>query len=223
MNLPFKILLAKWHLTRRGEWGVEWMGGPLWNPVWGTGMPAVPWYPCPFQAALHKKPMQGSLRSCPAATRPLDTARRGRSFSCFSRRESDSDQNLILCNSDVRQVGWLDAEVSHINGTRRCSHYHVPSDLSLHIKHLFVGFAVHRQVADELKPDHLSIAIGLRQALGGSRDERRRRIGVCFQIVLSHEVIAHRRICLQRPQIDGNIHRCDERGCTGSYTETALH
>ncbi len=28
--------------VRRGERGVEWMGGPLWNPAWGTGMPAVP-------------------------------------------------------------------------------------------------------------------------------------------------------------------------------------
>ncbi len=34
------ILLAKWRPIRRGEsGGVAW-GGPLWNPVWGTGMPA---------------------------------------------------------------------------------------------------------------------------------------------------------------------------------------
>ncbi len=29
-----KILLAKWRLTRRGEWGVGWMGGPLWSPAY---------------------------------------------------------------------------------------------------------------------------------------------------------------------------------------------
>ncbi len=32
--------LESTHRARRGERGVEWMGGPLWNPVWGTGMPA---------------------------------------------------------------------------------------------------------------------------------------------------------------------------------------
>src|SRR5712692_3714226 len=30
------------HRVRRGERSVEWMGGPLWHPVWGTGMPAMP-------------------------------------------------------------------------------------------------------------------------------------------------------------------------------------
>ena len=28
------ILLAKWRLTRRGERGVGWMGGPLWSPAY---------------------------------------------------------------------------------------------------------------------------------------------------------------------------------------------
>ncbi len=46
-------ILESAHRVRRGSvaprfivGGVEWMGGPLWNPVWGTGMPAaLPWWP----------------------------------------------------------------------------------------------------------------------------------------------------------------------------------
>jgi 2,4-dienoyl-CoA reductase-like NADH-dependent reductase (Old Yellow Enzyme family) len=33
--------------SRRGEGGEEWQGGPLWDPVWGTGMPAWGGQICP--------------------------------------------------------------------------------------------------------------------------------------------------------------------------------
>src|SRR5947209_8194409 len=83
-------------------------------------------------------------------------------FSCFFRRESDSDDDLILGNSDVCQVGRLDAEVCHVNGTGCRSRDRVPHNFSLHVKHLFVGLAMHRQVAGQLKMNGLPITIARR-------------------------------------------------------------
>ena len=42
-------------LVRRGERGWERWGGPLWNPVWGTGMP-VGSFPASFGASVHRVP-----------------------------------------------------------------------------------------------------------------------------------------------------------------------
>ncbi len=83
-------------------------------------------------------------------------------FSCLLGRERERESYLILCNRDVCQVGRLDAEIRHVNGTGRCSCYRVPDDLPLHIKHLFVGCAVHRQVAGNLKMNGLPIAVARR-------------------------------------------------------------
>src|SRR6266487_4969088 len=78
---------------------------------------------------------------------------------CTLCRETKRDQYLILCNSDVCEVWRLDTEVCHINGAGCRSSYSVPDYLPLHVKYLFVGFVMHRQVADELKMNGLPITI----------------------------------------------------------------
>ena len=80
-------------------------------------------------------------------------------FSCSFRSEGESDVNLILCNSDVRQVGRLDAEVCHIDRAGRRSCNRVAHHLALHIKHLFVSLSMHGQVAGDLKMNGLPISI----------------------------------------------------------------
>ena len=67
--------------------------------------------------------------------------------SCRFCCEGDGDKHLVLCNGDVGQVGRLDAEVRHVNGTGCRSRDRISNYLSLHVKDLFVGFAMHRQVA----------------------------------------------------------------------------
>ena len=76
-------------------------------------------------------------------------------FSC----EGEGDNNLILRNCDVGQVRRLDAEICHVNGAGCGSCYRVAYDFSLHIKDLFVGFAMHGQVTSELKMYRLAIGI----------------------------------------------------------------
>ncbi len=69
------------------------------------------------------------------------------------------DVDLILCNSNVRQIGRLDAEVCHIDRAGRRSRDRIAHHLALHIKHLFVSLSMHRHVAGELKMNGLSITI----------------------------------------------------------------
>ncbi len=73
--------------------------------------------------------------------------------------EGEGNDNFILCNCDVGQVGRLDAEVCHVNGAGCGSCDRIAYDFSLHIKDLFVGFAVHGQVTSELKMYRLAIGI----------------------------------------------------------------
>ena len=80
-------------------------------------------------------------------------------FSCLFRREGEGNYNLILRNSDVCQVWRLNPEVRHENGAGCRSRYRIAHDLSLHVKHLFVGFAMHRQVASQLKMHRLPVSI----------------------------------------------------------------
>ena len=84
-----------------------------------------------------------------------------RIFSRLSCREGDGDKDLILCNRDVCQVWRLNSEVRHVHGTGRRSRYRLAHYLSLHIKYLLVGFAVHRQVASQLKMNRLPISIAV--------------------------------------------------------------
>ena len=83
-------------------------------------------------------------------------------FSCLLSREREGNDHFILRNRDVCQVGRLDAEIRHVNATGRRSCYRVSNHLPLHIKHLFVGCAVHRQVAGDLKMNGLPIAVARR-------------------------------------------------------------
>ena len=78
---------------------------------------------------------------------------------CRFRCESESDDNLILRNCDVRQVGRLDAEVCHVHGAGCGSCYRIAYNFSLHIKDLFVGFAVQGQVTSQLKMHRLTVCI----------------------------------------------------------------
>ena len=78
------------------------------------------------------------------------------------RREGEGDEHLILRNSYVCQVGRLDPEVRHVNGAGCRSRYRIAHDLSLYVKYLFVGLAVHRQVAGQLKMNRLPVSIARR-------------------------------------------------------------
>ena len=78
---------------------------------------------------------------------------------CRFRCESESDDNFVLRNCDVRQVGRLDAEVCHVYGAGCSSCYRIAYNFSLHIKDLFVGFAMHGQVADKLEVNRLPITV----------------------------------------------------------------
>src|ERR1700693_4770693 len=70
-----------------------------------------------------------------------------RTYLCLLRREGQGDDNLILRNCNVCQVGRLDPEVRHVNGAGCSTRYRITHDFSLHVKDLFVGFAMHRQIA----------------------------------------------------------------------------
>src|SRR5260370_10315085 len=112
------------------------------------------------------------MRACNDAARLLLRSQQARKvvpdllkmsvFSCLCGRESESDDHFILCNCDACQVCRLDAEIRHVNGSGRGSCYRVSNHLPLHIKHLFVGCAVHRQVAGDLKMNGLPIAVAHR-------------------------------------------------------------
>ena len=52
-----------------------------------------------------------------------------------------------FANGNIGQVWRLDPEVRHINGAGCCARYRITHNLPLHVKDLFVGFAVHRQIA----------------------------------------------------------------------------
>ena len=79
--------------------------------------------------------------------------------SCRFCCEGDGNEYLVLCNGDVCQVGRLDAEVCHVHGAGCGSCYRITYNFSLHIKDLFVGFAVHGQVASQLKMYRLTVCI----------------------------------------------------------------
>lgn len=83
-------------------------------------------------------------------------------ISCFFRRKCEGDVDLILRDSDVCQVGWLNPEVRHINGAGCRSGDRIAHDFSLHVKYLFVGLAVHRQIAGQLKMNRLTVRIARR-------------------------------------------------------------
>ena len=79
--------------------------------------------------------------------------------SCRFCCEGDGDEHLVLCNGDVGQVGRLDAEVRHVNGAGCRSRDRIAHNFTLHVKDLFVGLAVQRQIAGQLKMNSLPIAV----------------------------------------------------------------
>ena len=83
-------------------------------------------------------------------------------FSGFVCCEGEGDDHFILGNGYVGQVWRLDPEIRHIDGAGRRSRYRLPNYLSLHVKDLFVGFAMHRQVAGQLKMNSLPVSIARR-------------------------------------------------------------
>jgi len=85
-----------------------------------------------------------------------------RMFSCLLRREGEGDEHLILCDSDVCEVWRLDPEVRHVYGAGCRSRYGLAHYLSLNVKYLLIGFAVHRQVTCQLKMNGLPISIARR-------------------------------------------------------------
>jgi len=83
-------------------------------------------------------------------------------FLCLCSGESKSDDDLILRNGDIRQVWRLDTEVCHIDSAGRGSCNGIANNFPLHIKDFFVGFAMHCQVASQLKMNRLPIAVARR-------------------------------------------------------------
>ena len=83
------------------------------------------------------------------------------SFRC----EGKGDDHLILCDGDIGQIWWLHTEICHVNGAGSRSRYGISHHFSLHIKRLFIGFAVHGHVTDQLEMHSLPITVAAWQSL----------------------------------------------------------
>src|SRR5579859_228578 len=137
----------------------------------------------------------------------------------FLRGEVQYDLHLILCDGYVGQIGWFYAKIAHKEEGRCASRHCIAGQLPRYCECLLISLAVHCQISYYVKRYLLPIAIVACYALCAGRDKGRFWICIALQGVAVYIAIAHRLVCCECAQVDGNVQVSHKRRLTRANLE----